>query len=102
MLSSVRQVRQKKNKKKHWRLTGTGQSIETSCLHPHLKCQCQCKYVTFRDWDLSVKAGKIIITPDDLFVAVTVGRLEKKKNTLNFKPTLLTASCPQYNALQDS
>lgn len=87
MLSSVRQVRQKK---KHWRLTGTGQNIETSCLHPHLKCQCQCKYVTFRDWDLSVKAGKIIVTPDDLFVAVTGGggllgsRKTRKKKYIEF------------------
>lgn len=43
IISSVCHGRQKK----HWgvcRFKGTGKNIATSCLHPHLKCQC--KYVT--------------------------------------------------------
>lgn len=53
---------------------------------------------------------KTTFTPDELFVveAITGGgglhgnsETRKKIKTLHFKPTLLTASCPQYDAKQD-
>lgn len=38
------------------------------------------------------------VTEDQDYMYFVAVRLEKK---MHFRPTLLTASCPQYNAMQD-